>query len=405
MSKLQAHVLSKSGPAPDLLRQIAATAARVHPTRTQQYAKYEHQQPAFYDTDADTVADTTTASFDPNALEAGSSGHGEDEDEEEDGSEESDDEADANNDPSLDSQSLSAKVDMKPAQAYHWNSQHRTDRQSQAATARTRTQRPRVTNGTPSKPQTLRRAPELNPHNLPHLPSSSSPPQPARMASHPKNKQGPGPQSYMNKEVREQGTSVFTRSELGSEAITRYGINGGDYEAASSEDPSISKRTLELDYPSDVLAKKSFSALQLEDFDHDPNKKTPDDHPDDVVSESLAVRFARVSKAPAPTPDTDPDHGEREDHDLASLHYHQSLVAFFSSLTIDQYDECGDIIVDQFTAMLAKFKDLRREKRKAAVEFETEVASRDGAVKERQTLLAEDMARLRSQGEGFMGRK
>ncbi|KAL8977584.1 MAG: hypothetical protein Q9205_006642 [Flavoplaca limonia] len=79
--------------------------------------------------------------------------------------------------------------------------------------------------------------------------------------------------------------------------------------------------------------------------------------------------------------------------------------AFFSSLPIDQHEECGDLMADHFTQILSKLKTARQQKRGLAKEFEKEVAARQKLVERRRLAVTEDLDRLKRAGQDVVGRK
>lgn len=132
-----------------------------------------------------------------------------------------------------------------------------------------------------------------------------------------------------------------------------------------SSHPAIpKKREFEADYPPEILYQKSFSDLQSEPFDYTPAPTT--------------------TKVPAtereePLPDTD---------DKVSFLLRlseQDRASYLSNLSIDEWEDYGDQLVDQFSQMLSKMKDLRRARRKTMAVFEGEIKRRHELV-EGQTL-------------------
>ncbi|KAL9623248.1 MAG: hypothetical protein Q9204_007963 [Flavoplaca sp. TL-2023a] len=79
--------------------------------------------------------------------------------------------------------------------------------------------------------------------------------------------------------------------------------------------------------------------------------------------------------------------------------------AFFSSLPIDQHEECGDLMADHFSQILSKLKTARQQKRGLAKEFEKEVAARQKLVERRRLAVTEDLDRLKRAGQDVVGRR
>ena len=69
--------------------------------------------------------------------------------------------------------------------------------------------------------------------------------------------------------------------------------------------------------------------------------------------------------------------------------------AFFSSLTIDQYEECGDLLLNEFQELVDRLKQARQQKRKAARAMEDEITKREEWVRKRVVSLDQDLGRLK----------
>lgn len=74
-------------------------------------------------------------------------------------------------------------------------------------------------------------------------------------------------------------------------------------------------------------------------------------------------------------------------------------MAFFSSLPIDQYEECARIMVGRFGDILSKFTEASRQRRLAAKDFEDEIAKREACVGGKTTAVDKDLGRLKRGGE------
>lgn len=174
-------------------------------------------------------------------------------------------------------------------------------------------------------------------------------------------------------------------SQIGEEDIAAdlmdetfsYRLNG------NLEDCQIpkQKRPLNLDYDTGQLSKMAYDDLRNEPFDHDPSAPA-ETLPENLASASLTDKLEYII--------------DQAKHNNVPIEQQRAL---FSSLPIDQFEECGDLIVDHFAAIIAKFKHARREKRKVAMEFEEEVARREEAISSRKQAIGRDMGRLRKAGE------
>ncbi|MCJ1356344.1 MAG: hypothetical protein MMC33_006339 [Icmadophila ericetorum] len=140
------------------------------------------------------------------------------------------------------------------------------------------------------------------------------------------------------------------------------------------------KRALELDYVADQLSQMPYSDLKSQPFNHDPHAQ-PISLPKDLTSASLSEKLSYLA--------SNTDRTTRDSQQKA----------FYASLSIDDYEECGSVLVKQLANLVGKFNKLRREKRAAAVEFEAEIAKREEKVREKEKYIEKDLGRLRRMGE------
>ena len=150
---------------------------------------------------------------------------------------------------------------------------------------------------------------------------------------------------------------------------------------ASIESPKCLKRCREIDYSPHELSSMPFSQLQDEPFHHDP-KATELPLPPELAETPLPQKLDHLLALK--------DDNNTKDH-------HRT--AFFSSLSIEQYEDCGDLIVQKFADIVSKFKDARQQRRKVAREFEAEVAKREERVRGKMGAVEKDLGRLRRGGE------
>ena len=150
---------------------------------------------------------------------------------------------------------------------------------------------------------------------------------------------------------------------------------------ASLEGPKCLKRSRGIDYSLDELSSMTFSQLQDEAFHHDP-KGTELSLPPEIADAPLPQKLDYIMAL----------------KDDSSKKEHQQ-VAFFSSLPIEQYEDCGDLIVQRFADIVSKFKEARQQRRKVAREFEDEVAKREERVRGKMGAVEKDLGRLRRGGE------
>ncbi|KAL8737039.1 MAG: hypothetical protein Q9181_002082 [Wetmoreana brouardii] len=141
------------------------------------------------------------------------------------------------------------------------------------------------------------------------------------------------------------------------------------------------KTQVDLDYDLKTLTSMSFQQLASESFDTSPQ---PIELKDPALTDksSLEGKLVYLHSLDGP-------------RDQVQL----QRQAFFSSLPIDQYEECGGIMTDCFSQVISKFKQARQEKRALAKEFESEIASREKNVERRKVAVTEDLDRLKRAGQ------
>ncbi|MCJ1240132.1 hypothetical protein MMC14_008132 [Varicellaria rhodocarpa] len=146
---------------------------------------------------------------------------------------------------------------------------------------------------------------------------------------------------------------------------------------------SSSKHPLELDYLPSDLSKLPYSTLQSQLFEMDPHRPPPQ-LPSHLSTAPLPEKLSYMSSLPS---------NNRHHPQNPST---PNLTTFLSSLPMDQYEECGDLIIEQFSTILNKFKDVRRRKREVARAFEEEIASREAEVRETREGVENEVGRLGS---------
>ena len=146
------------------------------------------------------------------------------------------------------------------------------------------------------------------------------------------------------------------------------------------------KRGRDLDYSQAQLATMSFQQLKDEAFHIDPQAPKVL-LPLEVEGGALAGKLEFLLKVK--------DSEERN----------AQQGAFLKSLPIEEYEECGDIIVDRFGEMVKRFKQARQERRKAAKAFEGEVARREESVRGKIDAFEKDFSRLKQSGEDVVRKR
>ncbi|KAJ5634768.1 hypothetical protein N7528_002610 [Penicillium herquei] len=141
------------------------------------------------------------------------------------------------------------------------------------------------------------------------------------------------------------------------------------------------KRHLEPDYPPHQLYQKSFTELQAEPFE-----KAPTPAPPPAKSPSLP---------PQPTVVPSPESPHEMGSHLLSLS-EKDRHTYLSGLSMDDWEDCGDQLLDQFSHLLSEMKKLRRARRRTAQAFEDEIKRRHEQVEIHGQELSTKMQEMRA---------
>lgn len=155
---------------------------------------------------------------------------------------------------------------------------------------------------------------------------------------------------------------------------------------ASEADARSKKRARDLDYSLDQLAGMTFDQLRNEPFHIYPHSADPG-LPADIAKGTLAEKLDYL----ATTRDNKAISTQRKD--------------FLASLPIQEYEECGEIMVERFSQIVLKFKNARQERRKAIMGFEDEIAKREERVRSTLNAFEKDFSRLKRGGEDVVRKK
>ncbi|KAL9133346.1 MAG: hypothetical protein Q9175_005477 [Cornicularia normoerica] len=150
---------------------------------------------------------------------------------------------------------------------------------------------------------------------------------------------------------------------------------------ASVDSPQTRKRARDLDFSPDHLSSMTFQQLSNEPF-------------------SLASDTPRTS---IPREFSSRTLAAKMDYILEKLKYDEAKLvqrrAFFSSLSIEQYEECANLMIRRFSDIMSEFTDARQQRRRVAKDFEEEVAKREKCVRGKTTVVDKDLGRLKRGGE------
>lgn len=138
---------------------------------------------------------------------------------------------------------------------------------------------------------------------------------------------------------------------------------------------------LELDYDDSALAKMSYDELKSQDFDFDPAR-------------------AESHSAQRPPPGTLPEKLEHFLHKDTS-----AQKTFFNTMPMRDWDDSGDWFLERFGDIMNRLKDARQEKRKVVDQFETEIADRESAVRNKMASIDQTLGDFRSETKMMMQNK
>ena len=141
------------------------------------------------------------------------------------------------------------------------------------------------------------------------------------------------------------------------------------------------KRSRDLDYSISQLTEMDYQKLKDESFDYIPtasNTISQRDLPDRNLS--LSDQLQRIFN-------------DRTQKDKSTR-----AMGFFASLTIEQYEECGDLLLDNFQNVMGKLKQARQQKRKAAQAMEEQIAKREEWVRKKRGICELELGRLKNAG-------
>jgi hypothetical protein len=128
-----------------------------------------------------------------------------------------------------------------------------------------------------------------------------------------------------------------------------------------------------LDYDKETLKEMRYEELFAQDYDVDPS------HPASVLSadapQDLPGRLGLVQKMST-----------------------ENQRIFFSSLPLTEWEEVGDWFLSQFSEVVKKMTEARKEKRQLAIEFEAEIAKRHEYVASRKRGIDEALSEMGQSG-------
>lgn len=149
--------------------------------------------------------------------------------------------------------------------------------------------------------------------------------------------------------------------------------------ATGQSRPESRKHSLVLDYSPSELSGMTYKLLQSQPFDHVPRAGVSG-APNEPAKVSLAEKVQHA-------------------YDLKDGIERQSQrQGILSNLTIEQYEEAGDLLLEKFANVIGCYKEARQAKRKMAKELEKEVAQREELVRTRTLAVERELTGLKHAG-------
>jgi hypothetical protein len=164
------------------------------------------------------------------------------------------------------------------------------------------------------------------------------------------------------------GRDEYTEPQSQSQHLQQYIAD-----TSSAEQPA-----LQLDYSAEQLLEMDFTTLTEQPFDVDPNidvNRSLGDLADKPLGEQLTAMGSRPADV---------------------------QVDFFGDLSIDRWEEAGEWFLDRFRDVSRKLMHARREKRKAAQDFEKSIANRHEAVSKKRKLTEDALQQMRQNGGALL---
>ncbi|KAJ8124113.1 hypothetical protein ONZ43_g94 [Nemania bipapillata] len=168
---------------------------------------------------------------------------------------------------------------------------------------------------------------------------------------------------------------LFVRANKGNAGLRESAIP-----LSSSAKPPLAakKRSLELDYDDGALAAMDYVTLKSETFDFDP-----------AQAEARSVFEPLRGTLP-----------EKLDHFFTKDEANQ--INFFTKMPVKDWEDSGDWFLERFGDIVARFKKVRKEKRALVNAFESEIAEREEAVRNKISGIEQTLADMKSEGEEMM---
>ncbi|CAK7206446.1 hypothetical protein SEUCBS139899_009241 [Sporothrix eucalyptigena] len=172
----------------------------------------------------------------------------------------------------------------------------------------------------------------------------------------------------------QQPPPAVPKRVLQESSLPRVGGGGG---SRRDKKPNR-KRRHSPDYDDSMLHSMSYSELRDEPFDHDPARMA-------VHAPALPAKLSIEDRL-----------AHFKSKDANSQHH------FFTEMSVQEWDECGDWFLTQFAELSNKIREKRQAKRRRMADFEAEITEREKTVRHKAESIERTLGDLRHEGEGMM---
>jgi len=144
-----------------------------------------------------------------------------------------------------------------------------------------------------------------------------------------------------------------------------------------SKHERVKKRRHSCDYDDNQLSTMKYAVLENQAFDEDPAAEAPPPGASmSLDDEALAAKLDYYRTKP-----------EAEQ------------TAFFSCMTVDDWERSGDWFMDQIGSLVQKMKESRQNRRQVAAQFEREISKREESVRLKNDSITRKLDRMKHDGE------
>ena len=159
-----------------------------------------------------------------------------------------------------------------------------------------------------------------------------------------------------------------------------------DEDHVTTAGSNSNKRSRELDHSPNELSGMTYAQLRSEPFNVAPQPLDPA-LPEQIDKGTLAERLAYLAQIKD-------EHTKKRQWD-----------AFLSSLSMEEYEQCGEHMVLKFTQIVSQLMDTRQQKRKMLTDFEDEIGEREHRVRGKAEAYQKHFSKLKRGGEDVVKQK